>query len=121
MGTPKHIRNWARAFRKATRCPTLWDTFEKRVGTILGLVCLGTVWEGLLELVWDVNLWECVWEQFWESYGKLNFWDMFWAMFGMCLPYSFGTWNLWENVWEPLGCLWEGFGIFLFLLVGLVV
>jgi hypothetical protein len=20
-------------------------------------------------------------------------------------------------VWEPLGCLWEGFGIFLFLLV----
>jgi hypothetical protein len=79
--------------------------------------CMGTVWEEALGVVWDRRLWELVWERLWDSFRNITILGHLWDVFGMCCPKSFGTWIFWENFWEPPGCLWEGFGIFLFLLV----
>jgi hypothetical protein len=74
--TLTHIRNWARAFRKATRCLTFWE---------------GTYWEAfgivILESFGTSDYGTFFGMQCGSALGTSSFWELF----GMCIPKVFGN------------------------------
>jgi hypothetical protein len=81
--------------------PVLWEEFGKGLWGKYGISIYGK-WSG---------------KTFGTALEKSNFGTRVGARLGCYSPRTYGTWNFWENFWETLGSLWEGFGIFLFLLV----
>jgi hypothetical protein len=71
--------------------------FRKNFGTCLGPQFMGNYMGYSMGLLWEN-----------KNFG---------TRLGCASPTALGPRKFWEHFWEPLGCLWEGFGMSVFLLV----